>query len=133
MEKSCGAVIYKFENNEYKYLLLHQNNNYWSFPKGHIENNETEEETAIRETKEECNLDIIINTNFKEIIKYIIPEKNILKEAVYFIAKPITNDIKIDKKEINEYKWLNYNDAYQTLQFDNIKDVLNKAKNFLLK
>ena len=64
-EKSCGAIVYKIENNELKFLLVHQNNGHYSFPKGHVEENETEIETAIREIKEETNLDVKIDTNFR--------------------------------------------------------------------
>ena len=56
-EKSCGAVIIK--NN--KVLVLQQVAGHWGFPKGHVEKGETEVETAIREIKEETNLDVEIN------------------------------------------------------------------------
>ena len=57
-EKSCGAVIYKFEENEVYVLLLKHNLGHWSFAKGHVEAGETEVETAKREVKEEVGLDI---------------------------------------------------------------------------
>ena len=57
-EKSCGAIVYKKENDELKFLLVYQNNGHYSFPKGHEEEGETEIETATREIKEETNLDI---------------------------------------------------------------------------
>lgn len=131
MEKSCGIIIYKIENNEIKYLLLHQNNNCWSFPKGHVENNETEFETALRETKEECNLIVKLDNNFRESILYEIPIKNTLKEAVYFIGIPVSNDIKLQEEEITDFKWLNFNDAYNKLEFDNIRNVLIKANKYI--
>ena len=48
-EKSCGVVTYILINNEIHYLLVKQTNGFVSFPKGHVENNETEEEIALRE------------------------------------------------------------------------------------
>lgn len=56
-EKSCGTIIL----NENKILLIQQkkSGNY-GFPKGHMKNNETEIETAIRETKEETNIDVTV-------------------------------------------------------------------------
>ena len=48
-EKSCGCVI--IENNKVL-LILQQNDAYWGFPKGHVENGETEIQTAKREVKE---------------------------------------------------------------------------------
>ena len=51
-EKSCGGIVYrKFHGNTEILLIKHVKSGYWSFPKGHVENGETEEETAKREIK----------------------------------------------------------------------------------
>ena len=56
-EKSCGGIIfYKTKQNTKILLVKNNNGRYWSFPKGHIEEGETEQETAIREIKEETGL-----------------------------------------------------------------------------
>jgi len=55
---------------------MHNGN--WGFPKGHIENNETKEETAIREVFEETNVNIRIIPGFERLIKYIPNEKTFL-------------------------------------------------------
>ena len=41
------------------YLLARHNGGHWSFPKGHVEKNETEKETALREIREETGLNVI--------------------------------------------------------------------------
>ena len=50
-EKSCGAIVYrKYHGNTEILLIKHINSGHWSFPKrGHVEGDETEEETAKRE------------------------------------------------------------------------------------
>ena len=57
-EKSCGVIVIKRENEEFKILLLEHQKGHISYPKGHVEENETEEDTALREVKEETNLDV---------------------------------------------------------------------------
>jgi len=48
-EKSAGAIVFRLENKEVKYLLLHYpfsskvKREYWDLPKGHIEEGESEE------------------------------------------------------------------------------------------
>ena len=47
-EKSCGCIIIE----DKKVLLIKQTNGIWGFPKGHVEKNETELQTAEREVKQ---------------------------------------------------------------------------------
>ena len=35
-EKSCGAVIIRRNNETVQYLLIHQVQGHWCFPKGHV-------------------------------------------------------------------------------------------------
>ena len=53
LEKSCGAVVYTLKNGKPQYVIVQSLEGFYGFPKGHIENNETEKETAIREIYEE--------------------------------------------------------------------------------
>ena len=53
------------------YLLLHYGPGHWGFAKGHIEGNETEEETTVREVEEETGIkDLKIIPGFKKMEKY---------------------------------------------------------------
>ena len=58
-EKSCGCIV--IDND--KVLLVKQNDGHTAFPKGHIEQGETEEECALRETFEETGLKVKIIEN----------------------------------------------------------------------
>jgi len=130
-EKSCGAVVYKKEKGELKFLLVYQSNGHYSFPKGHVESNETEIETALREIKEETNLDVEIDTNFRYVITYIVESKNVLKDAVYFVATPTSFDLKNQEGEITECIWNNYEKTMELLEFDNIKKVFENAYKYI--
>ena len=52
-EKSCGAIVYRKSHGNTEILLIkHINSGHWSFPKGHMENGETEiEEEEIAEIR----------------------------------------------------------------------------------
>ena len=41
------------------------------FPKGHVEKKETEEETALREIKEETGLKVALDTAFRKMVTYL--------------------------------------------------------------
>lgn len=44
-EKSCGAVVFTRINHEIRYVLVQQLEGFHGFPKGHMEEGETEEQT----------------------------------------------------------------------------------------
>lgn len=121
-EKSCGTII--IENN--KVLLIQQTDNAWGFPKGHVENNEKEQETAIRETKEETNLDVEIISNKKYIINYKI-NNEIDKEVVFFLAKKTSDKIKKQDEEIKNIKWVDLNQAFDIITYENTKDLYKEV------
>ena len=121
-EKSCGAII--IDND--KILVLQQVAGHWGFPKGHVEEGETEIQTAKREIKEETNLDVEINDNYRYTEKYS-PAEGIEKEVVYFIAKKIGGEIKIQEEEVKGIGWFNYEEAIERLTYDNSKQLLKKA------
>jgi bis(5'-nucleosidyl)-tetraphosphatase len=71
-EKSAGAVVFRKTDKGIKYLLLKYRNGHWDFPKGHIENGETEEETMRREVREETGIDDLkIVPGFIENFRYV--------------------------------------------------------------
>ncbi len=121
-EKSCGCII--IDNG--KVLLVKQTAGHWGFPKGHVEANETEIETAIRETKEETNLSVEIVSNARYTMEYVIDE-DIHKEVVYFIAKETTNNVIAQESEISDIKWFSFKEALETISFDNAKALLKKV------
>ncbi len=127
-EKSCGALVFrKFHGNVELLLIRHLNGGYWSFPKGHVEKGETEEETAIREVKEETSIDIMIDTSFRELVTYS-PKKDTMKDVVYFLARAKNSDPIPQQGEISEVKWVEITLAQSILTYDNDKQLANKAK-----
>ena len=121
-EKSCGCII--IDNG--KVLLVKQNSGDWGFPKGHVENNETETETAIRETKEETNIDVEIDERHRYSIEYS-PKENVWKEAVYYIAQKKSNECKLQESEIEKIEWLTLNEALPRITYDNTREILKKV------
>lgn len=126
-EKSCGCVIMEKD----KVLLIQQLEGIWGFPKGHMEVGETEVETALREVKEETNLDVEINENKRYTVEYIT-DRNTYKEVVLFLAKKISGNEKYQESELTAMKWMNFDDAMKTITYDNTRKLFSnilKEKN----
>ncbi|MBP0959094.1 MAG: NUDIX domain-containing protein [Oscillospiraceae bacterium] len=127
-EKSCGAIVYrKFHGNTEILLIKHVNSGHWSFPKGHVEEGETEEETALREVKEETGIDILVDTSFRETVQYY-PRKDTQKVVVYFLGKARNYDFVPQEEEIAAIKWVEIGNAAAMLTYENDKTIVAKAK-----
>ena len=127
-EKSCGAIVYrKYHGNTQILLIKHINSGHWSFPKGHMELGETEPETAIREIMEETNVDVIIDTTFRETVSYS-PKKDTCKIVVYFLAKAKNYVFYPQIDEISEIKWVDIDYATSILTYENDRSIVSKAK-----
>ena len=129
-EKSCGSVIYKLENKSIYILLIKHNKGHWSFPKGHMETGETEYQTAIREVKEETNLDIKIYDGFRYITTYS-PKENVMKDVVYFLSTPINSEIKPQLEEVQKIEWVSENEAKNIITYEEDIKILDEALNFI--
>jgi len=121
-EKSCGAVIFDGD----KILVIQQVKGHWGFPKGHVEEGETEVETAIREIKEETNLDVEIDETHRYVEHYS-PEEGIEKDVVFFIAKKTGGEVKVQEEEVKDTQWLLPNEAMDRLTYDTSKNILSKV------
>ena len=127
-EKSCGAIVYRKSHGNTEILLIkHINSGHWSFPKGHVEGNETEVETAIREIKEETAIDVMIDPTFRETVSYY-PKRDTQKTVVYFIGKAKNYDYIPQEEEISEIRWVDIGYASNILTYENDKNIVNKAK-----
>lgn len=123
MEKSCGCIIFDGD----KVLVVKQRSCIYGFPKGHVEEGETEIMTAIRETKEEVGLDVYVDPNLRFTITYLVKEDK-LKEVVYFVSfLKNKNDVIIQEEEIDSYMWVDIDEVYDILTFDNLKNLWNEA------
>ena len=128
-EKSCGAIV--FNENTEKILLVKMHNGNWGFPKGHIESNETKEETAIREVFEETNIKIKIIPNFEREIKYI-PNENTIKKVTFFAGITQEENVTVDSQEIEDFKWCSYEEALKLVTYKLQKDVLEKSRKVIM-
>ena len=131
-EKSCGVVVYKNVQGIIYYLIIRASNGEYGFPKGHMENSETEYETAIRELKEETNIEVQIIDGFRRQIEYkLLNKKDIIKQSVYFLGKCIIDDIVCQGTEVSEAMFVPIEKAIELLTFEDTKTILKEANTFI--
>ena len=132
-EKSCGALVYRTKNGEIELRLLkHRFGGHWSVPKGHVEEGESEVETALREVWEETGLHIALEEGFRQSVEYY-PRPNIRKQVVYFLGYADDDRTRRQEEEISEIRWTPLKSAHREVTFRNDKNLINHAKKFLRK
>lgn len=132
-EYSAGAVVFRKEDSNVLYLVLHYGKGHWDFPKGHIEKGETEKDAAVRETKEETGIsDLNFIDGFKGKIEYFFRQdkKLVHKEVIYFLAQTEAEEVKLSF-EHSGFEWLDYEKALERITFKSSREILKKANDFL--
>ncbi|MGD0395878.1 MAG: NUDIX domain-containing protein [Nitrososphaerales archaeon] len=132
-ERSAGAVVYRTPEKGTRLYLLLLNAGRWDFPKGNMEDGETELQTVIREVGEETSLKgIILLPGFRKVIEYFYRRegKNIHKQVVYLLAKTANDKVKISF-EHQGFGWFTYSEAVARASYDNTKMLLAEANGFL--
>ena len=134
-EISAGAVLYlNDEGPEIKYLILNYSYGHWDFPKGNIEEGETELDTVFREIAEETGItDIQIIQGFRQEISYKYRKKSKLvnKAVIYYLAETKSKQVVLSF-EHNNFGWYTFDQALVKLSFENSKKVLRSANQVLL-
>lgn len=134
-EISCGAVVYQETADGPKFLLVRSMDGLWGFPKGHMEDAEDERTTAFREILEETGICVRFTNDFREEISYEFGNKDgqmIRKRAVYFLAACDQTAVPVPQEnEISETGFFDYETALSRLRFEDLKNVLKAACNFV--
>jgi 8-oxo-dGTP pyrophosphatase MutT (NUDIX family) len=135
-EKSAGIIIFYIDK-EPMFLLL-EYLTYWGFVRGNIEDKENEEDTAIREAKEEANIsniDILEGFRYSQSWFYKLKGKLRRKSAVYLLGE-ITKK-QAEKTRISfehkSFKFCNLKKALNLMRIKNEKIMLNEAYEFIKK
>ena len=125
-EKSCGVIVFRKNLEDVEVLLVHHNLGHWGFPKGHVELDETEEETAIREVFEETGIESTIVSDFRKVITYS-PSSGVEKDVVFFLGMPVGDHIIPQVTEVSEAKFINIKEALHLISHEDERGLLKQA------
>ena len=117
VRKSCGVIPFRVYNGIKEYLILLQTNNCWSFPKGHMEPWETEEQTALRELYEETGLRAGFIPGQRSVSEYDMHLPARRKQVVLFVGA-VEGDLMLQESEVRDHKWVRAEELEAYLQPD---------------
>ena len=131
-EYSCGAVVFTRKDGNILFVVVQEQSGAYSFPKGHMENSETEMETARREVFEETGLNPEFLPGFRAEDQFDPAEKpGTRKRITYFLAEYKDQALVPRPGEIRRIQLLPYDQALRCFKHDGPRSVLARARAFL--
>jgi bis(5'-nucleosidyl)-tetraphosphatase len=140
MEKAYGVVpFYRDKEGALLVCLVKsRNGNYWGFPKGHPKENESEQETALREFTEETGINtctLLPAPVLFDLYSIGRQGKTAIKKVKYFIGllgeNAITELSPQNSSEISDAKILPVTDASKLLSFESLKKIIGEASSHI--
>lgn len=126
----AGCVAFREEAGEKRRFLIVSSSSgeHWVLPKGHLEEGETPEETALRELEEEAGVlgeilrPLTIENHYKKSGKEVVIQ--------YFLVRGVGTVKPMEKRKV---RWLAKKTALELLSFEDARSVLQSASDFLKK
>lgn len=121
--KKAGTILINLENKKVGLVYRDEQDDY-SFPKGHLEEGETLPECAVRETEEETlRKNHLVDNKVIAIDRYS-SEKEKDVETYYYLAIDDGKTFKnIPEKDREELIWKNVDEVNRILTYDNLKEI----------
>lgn len=135
IERLGGVVIFSKEGEESYVVLVHDVFGYWTLPKGHIGENESETEGAERAVSEEIGIPIKIIEELgnNEYIASHPENGKTRKQVKYYLAEAKFSPVKLSKiGGLDAVKWFNVKEITDLNFYNDILPILAKAIKFLV-
>jgi bis(5'-nucleosidyl)-tetraphosphatase len=131
--RTVFMVVYRTVKKDKIYLILKRKLHWrgYEFPKGGVEDGETELDAVRREVSEETGLPIKKITNHNKKGKYdysrMLPDRKEISGQAYslYSVEVGEGDVIFDSHEHSSYQWLSYVDALNILSKPNQKECLS--------
>jgi 8-oxo-dGTP pyrophosphatase MutT (NUDIX family) len=136
IQHSAGGIVFKKEKANVLILVAqHSKHHGWVFPKGligdHLEN-ESKEETALREVKEETGiLGKIIKPLAPVEFWFVLDGEKVRKTVYYFLMEYVSGNTSSHDFEMEKVEWLEMEKVENKLTFPSDKKVWKETKKLI--
>ncbi|MBM3192094.1 MAG: NUDIX domain-containing protein [Chlamydiae bacterium] len=133
-DKAYGIIpVIKKDKEWLVFLLKHRRDEFWGFPKGHLESGEEPLQAAQRELYEETKLSVIKLLREEPFTEEYIfqQENNYVEKTVYFYLASVTEAFEVDGQEVLEGVWLTLDKAKEKISFQEGLHLLLEVEEYL--
>ncbi len=116
-------------------LISTQNGRRWQLPKGHIEEGEVPEQTAVREVREETGVTGRVTAELPGVEYWYVEKgvRRIHKKVDYYLLQYVSgNATDFDPEEVSGAAWYSWDEGIAIISFENERRVLREAKRLVL-
>lgn len=131
MELSYGVIPLQLRDGKWFTLIVHRikSGGFWEFPKGHLDEGETQLQAAERELKEETGLNLSYVLHKEPLIesyRYDADGRSHLKQVYYYLAI-VDGDLKLQTSEVDDAKWVLLDEALDRVTHETSRSLCRKA------
>lgn len=123
VDQKAAAIVFARHGGKIQIALVHDVFGYWTFSKGGVEEGENVEEAAIREIKEEIDLDmkIVQKLGENEYVATHPQQGKIRKHVTYFLAEAKYGPLKLETTGgLTDAKWFSLEEVMDLKMYDDI-------------
>jgi 8-oxo-dGTP pyrophosphatase MutT (NUDIX family) len=126
---SAGGVVHRTVDGRPQVLLVHRRSpRLWALPKGTPDSGETIEETALRETREETGLQVVIEQPLRSIRYFFVRGSTRFHKTVhFFLMRPVGGALEEHDAEFDEVRWTDLEEALAILNHATERSVVEEA------
>lgn len=145
-QHSTGGIVYRHTGRSVDVIMIKDTYGKWTFPKGHVEPNESFEEAAKREIAEETGIDEHILHTKAELgemdywFRSPFPSDQGEEEEPVLIHKYVTYylfelhteaDLSPQEHEIQEVAWVPYDEMGAKNEYEDNQELVQRAKQYI--
>jgi 8-oxo-dGTP pyrophosphatase MutT (NUDIX family) len=127
-EPTAGGIVFRRnKKGDIEILLIQDAKDRWTIPKGHIEEGETAQETALREIGEEAGIteSEAICWLGKIHFRYRRVSTLVLMTTQIYLVRALGDTDNIKKEEwMNGIKWFKFHDALEAIEYEDIGKLM---------
>lgn len=127
-EPTAGGIVFRRNaENQVEILLIQDAKDRWTIPKGHIEDGENAQQTALREIGEEAGLHETEALGWlgKIHFRYRRIDKLVLMTTQIYLVRALGDTNAIQKEEwMNGIKWFSFHDALDVIEYEDIGKLM---------
>ncbi|MEK6409323.1 MAG: NUDIX hydrolase [Acidobacteriota bacterium] len=137
LQISAGGVAFREQDGQLEVALISVGrDNRWQLPKGVVDKNESTEDAAVREVREEAGVETeVVDRIDKVEYWYFAKEQGgrvrYHKFVYFYLLRYKSGDVSGHDDEVNEARWVEISDAIKLLAFDSEKRIVEKAKELI--